>query len=280
VLKGRGLSTAVGDEGGFAPDLKSNEEALETILEAINKAGYRVGEDIALGLDVASSEFYESGKYNLVGEGKRLSSEQFVEFMADWCRRYPIVEQASQPESDQDALGGASRFVGEHGDASMTTCHVNRFDDTLIGPRVVQQAIVVDLQKSRERTGLIANAHRTQGTADQHPGPFPDHPADGVLGQFVAAKLHDQLIGRLGEVAPGINQCPVEVERNQPAYVAHDVGVSHTVTFETGRPCSRETSNISRAMRSAVGLLSSRYTGSPIARRAFARGSSCRRIIL
>ena len=91
VLKGRGLSTAVGDEGGFAPDLRSNEEALETILEAIGKAGYKAGEDIVLGLDVASSEFFENGKYNLTGEGKRLTSEQFVDFLANWCDQYPIV---------------------------------------------------------------------------------------------------------------------------------------------------------------------------------------------
>jgi enolase len=91
VLKGRGLSTAVGDEGGFAPDLRSNEEALETILEAIGKAGYKAGEDILLGLDVASSEFFENGKYNLTGEGKRLTSEQFVDFLANWCAQYPIV---------------------------------------------------------------------------------------------------------------------------------------------------------------------------------------------
>jgi enolase len=74
VLKGRGLSTAVGDEGGFAPDLRSNEEALETILEAIGKAGYKAGEDVLLGLDCAASEFFENGKYNLTGEGKRLTS--------------------------------------------------------------------------------------------------------------------------------------------------------------------------------------------------------------
>ena len=91
VLKGRGLSTAVGDEGGFAPDLRSNEEALEVILEAIGKAGYTAGEDVLLGLDVASTEFFENGKYNLTGEGKRLTHEQFVEFLAGWCREYPIV---------------------------------------------------------------------------------------------------------------------------------------------------------------------------------------------
>jgi enolase len=91
VLKGRGLSTAVGDEGGFAPDLRSNEEALQTILEAIGKAGYKAGEDVLLGLDVASSEFFENGKYNLTGEGKRLTPEQFVDFLADWSQRYPII---------------------------------------------------------------------------------------------------------------------------------------------------------------------------------------------
>ncbi|NUS39201.1 MAG: phosphopyruvate hydratase [Lysobacter sp.] len=91
VLKGRGLSTAVGDEGGFAPDLRSNAEALDTILEAIGKAGYRAGEDVLLGLDVASSEFHDNGKYNLTGEGKRLTSEQFVDFLANWCAQYPII---------------------------------------------------------------------------------------------------------------------------------------------------------------------------------------------
>ncbi len=91
VLKGRGLSTAVGDEGGFAPDLRSNAEALDTILEAIGKAGYKAGDDMLLGLDVASSEFHDNGKYNLTGEGKRLTSEQFVDFLAGWCDQYPII---------------------------------------------------------------------------------------------------------------------------------------------------------------------------------------------
>ena len=91
VLKGRGLSTSVGDEGGFAPDLRSNAEALDTILEAIGKAGYKAGDDMLLGLDVASSEFHDNGKYNLTGEGKRLTSEQFADFLADWCQQYPII---------------------------------------------------------------------------------------------------------------------------------------------------------------------------------------------
>ena len=121
VLKGRGLSTSVGDEGGFAPDLRSNEEALETILEAIAKAGYHAGDDVLLGLDVASTEFFENGKYNLMGEGKRLSSEQFCDFLADWSRKYPIITiEDGMAENDwagwkllTDAIGKDVQLVGD-----------------------------------------------------------------------------------------------------------------------------------------------------------------------
>ncbi|MHB8912732.1 MAG: phosphopyruvate hydratase [Lysobacter sp.] len=135
VLKGRGLSTAVGDEGGFAPDLRSNEEALETILEAIGKAGYKAGEDILLGLDVASSEFYDNGKYNLTGEGKRLTSEQFVDFLASWAAQYPIVTiEDGMDEGDwagwkllTDRLGSKVQLVGD--------------DLFVTNPRIFQQGI-------------------------------------------------------------------------------------------------------------------------------------------
>ena len=121
VLKGHGLSTAVGDEGGFAPDLRSNVEALDTILEAICKAGYRAGDDVLLGLDVASSEFYDNGKYHLVGEGKRLSAEQFTDFLASWCDQYPIVTiEDGMAEADWDGwklltqrLGDRVQLVGD-----------------------------------------------------------------------------------------------------------------------------------------------------------------------
>ena len=135
VLKGRGLSTSVGDEGGFAPDLRSNEEALETILEAIGMAGYTAGEDILLGLDVASSEFYDNGKYHLVGEGKRLTSEQFVDFLANWAGQYPIITiEDGMDEGDwagwkllTDRLGGKLQLVGD--------------DLFVTNPRIFQQGI-------------------------------------------------------------------------------------------------------------------------------------------
>lgn len=91
VLGEKGLATSVGDEGGFAPNLSSNEEALETIAEAIKKAGYKLGEDIVLALDVAASEMYEDGKYNLKGEGKVLTSDEMIEFYEDLVSKYPII---------------------------------------------------------------------------------------------------------------------------------------------------------------------------------------------
>jgi enolase len=91
VLDKRGLNTAVGDEGGFAPDLDSNEEALEVIIEAINNAGYTPGKDIFIGLDAASSEFYKDGFYNLTSEGLKLSNVEFTDYLASWVEKYPII---------------------------------------------------------------------------------------------------------------------------------------------------------------------------------------------
>ncbi|MEO8809460.1 MAG: phosphopyruvate hydratase [Rhodanobacter sp.] len=121
VLKGRGLGTSVGDEGGFAPNLRSNVEALDTILEAIHKTGYKVGGEILLGLDAASSEFYRNGKYDLAGEGKQYSPEQFVELLAGWAKQYPIVSiEDGMAEGDwdgwkllTDAIGDRIQVVGD-----------------------------------------------------------------------------------------------------------------------------------------------------------------------
>ena len=103
VLQGRGLNTAVGDEGGFAPDLPSNESAIEVILEAISNAGYTPGKDIYLALDCASSEFYKDGKYDIASEGKLLSSAEFTDYLADWVDKYPIISiEDGMDESDWD----------------------------------------------------------------------------------------------------------------------------------------------------------------------------------
>ncbi len=114
VLSKRGLNTAVGDEGGFAPDLSSNEEAISVILEAIDNAGYHAGEDIYLGLDVASSEFYKDGVYELASENKHFSANEFTHYLATWVDKYPIVTiEDGMDEGDWDGWKGLTEKLGD-----------------------------------------------------------------------------------------------------------------------------------------------------------------------
>ncbi len=121
VLKSKGLATTVGDEGGFAPNLSSNEEAIEVILEAIALAGYKAGEDIFLGMDVAASEFYKDGNYELSSEGKTLSATQMTDLLAGWVEKYPIISiEDGLYENDwagwkdqTDRLGDKIQLVGD-----------------------------------------------------------------------------------------------------------------------------------------------------------------------
>jgi enolase len=121
VLADRGLNTAVGDEGGFAPNLPTNEAAVEVILQAIEKAGYEPGRDIYLGLDTASSEFFRDGKYVLASENRALDSEEFVDYLASWVDKYPILSiEDGMDESDWDGwtlltrrLGSRVQLVGD-----------------------------------------------------------------------------------------------------------------------------------------------------------------------
>ena len=103
VLNSKGLNTAVGDEGGFAPDLPSNEAAIDIILEAIEKAGYSPGKDVYLALDAASSEFCKDGVYDLASENRKFSSEEFTDYLADWVARFPIISiEDGMDENDWD----------------------------------------------------------------------------------------------------------------------------------------------------------------------------------
>ncbi|ADM68082.1 phosphopyruvate hydratase [Paenibacillus sp. SEL3] len=121
VLNSKGLNTAVGDEGGFAPNFKSNEEALSTIIEAIEKAGYKPGVDVFLGMDVASTEFFKDGKYTLEGEGKSFTSAEFVDLLASWVDKYPIITIEDGCSEDDwegwklltEKLGNKIQLVGD-----------------------------------------------------------------------------------------------------------------------------------------------------------------------
>ncbi len=114
VLHGLGLNTAVGDEGGFAPDLKSNSQAVEVIIEAISEAGYEAGKDVFIALDPASTEFYEDGKYVLKSENRSLNSEEMVDFYADWVEKYPIFSiEDGMAEEDWDGWKMLTERIGD-----------------------------------------------------------------------------------------------------------------------------------------------------------------------
>jgi len=121
LIDGKGMSTAVGDEGGFAPNVASHEAALQMLIEAIDKAGYTPGEQVAIGLDCAASEFYKDGKYNLSGEGMVLSAAEWTDILSTWADKYPIVSiEDGMAENDWDGwkhltdkLGGKLQLVGD-----------------------------------------------------------------------------------------------------------------------------------------------------------------------
>ena len=121
VLSGKGYNTAVGDEGGFAPDLKSNQEALDVIMEAIDKAGYKAGEQVWIALDAAATEFYDSSSKKYKIDGKELSGDEMVDFLADWCGKYPICSIEDGLDEDDwetwkkltDKIGDKVQLVGD-----------------------------------------------------------------------------------------------------------------------------------------------------------------------
>jgi len=121
VLHDKGLNTAVGDEGGFAPNLGSNEEAIQTIIAAIERAGYKPGEEVFIGMDVASTEFFKDGKYELAGEGRSFTSAEFVDLLASWVEKYPIITIEDGCSEDDwegwklltDKLGKKVQLVGD-----------------------------------------------------------------------------------------------------------------------------------------------------------------------
>lgn len=170
VLKSKGLATTVGDEGGFAPNLSSNEEAIEVILQAIELAGYRAGEDIYLGLDAAASEYYSDGIYNLASENKTYNSAQMADFFVDWVNRYPIISiEDGFDENDWDGwklmtekLGNRIQLVGD--------------DLFVTNPKILQEGISKNIANSilikvnqigtlTETFAAVTMAHKANYTA-------------------------------------------------------------------------------------------------------------------
>ena len=181
VLRSQGLNTAVGDEGGFAPDLPSNRAALDTIMEAIGKAGFRAGEDILLGLDVASSEFYEEGRYNLASEGRKFDAAEFSEFLTELVEAYPIITiEDGMDESDwegwrvlTDALGDRVQLVGDDLFVTNTRILARGIDEKIANAILIKPNQIGTLSETLDAITMAVEAgyaavisHRSGETSD------------------------------------------------------------------------------------------------------------------
>lgn len=181
VLSKRGLGTTVGDEGGFAPNLASNEQAIEVILEAIKNAGYEAGEDILLGLDVASSEFYQDGIYTLASENKKLNSQEFLDYLIPWFDKYPIITmEDGMDEGDWDGwklltdeLGDDVQLVGDDLFVTNTSILQEGIDKNIANSILIkvnqigsltETLAAIDMAKKAGYTAVIS--HRSGETED------------------------------------------------------------------------------------------------------------------
>jgi enolase len=181
VLKSQGLSTAVGDEGGFAPDLPSNRAALDTIMEAIGKAGFKAGRDILLGLDVASSEFYQDGHYELASEGRRFDAAAFTDYLAGLVDNYPIITiEDGMNESDwegwrllTDRLGERVQLVGDDLFVTNTAILARGIDEKIANSILIKPNQIGTLSETLDAITMATAAgftavvsHRSGETAD------------------------------------------------------------------------------------------------------------------
>ena len=181
VLKKRGLNTAVGDEGGFAPDLPSNEAALEAIMEAIEIAGYKAGDDVTLALDCAASEFYKDGKYVLAGEDRTMDAAGFADYLAELCDRYPIISiEDGMDESDWDGwktltdkLGDKIQLVGDDLFVTNTKILQRGIDEHIANSILIKFNQIGSLSETLDAIKMAKDAgftavisHRSGETAD------------------------------------------------------------------------------------------------------------------
>jgi enolase len=171
VLQGRGLSTGVGDEGGFAPNLESNEDALGAIVQAIEKAGYTPGEQVKIALDPAASSFYsaEKGRYVLAGEGKELTSAEMIDFYADLCARYPIISiEDGLDENDWESwpalrakLGSSVQIVGDDLTVTNTKYLKRAIDEKAINSILIKVNQIGSLSETLDAIEMAKRAHMT-----------------------------------------------------------------------------------------------------------------------
>ena len=230
VLRSQGLNTAVGDEGGFAPDLPSNRAALDTIMEAIGKAGFNAGDDILLGLDVASSEFYEDGQYNLGSEGRKFDAAGFSEFLTELVDGYPIITiEDGMDESDwqgwrllTDKLGDRVQLVGDDLFVTNTAILQRGIDEKIANSILIKPNQIGTLSETLDAIAMAEGAaysavisHRSGETSDATI-------ADIAVGT-TATQIKTGSLSRSDRIAKYNQLLRIEEELGDEAgYAAHD----------------------------------------------------------
>ena len=173
VLGAKGMNTAVGDEGGFAPDLASNEEAIEVILQAIDKAGYKAGQDIWLGLDAASSEFYENGTYTLASENKQFDAAGFTDYLNNWVDQYPIISiEDGLAEDDWEGwaymtqqMGNKIQLVGDDLFVTNTSIFKQGIDNNIANSILIKVNQIGTLTETLNAINMATAANYTAGVS-------------------------------------------------------------------------------------------------------------------
>ncbi|HWZ62025.1 MAG TPA: phosphopyruvate hydratase [Steroidobacteraceae bacterium] len=229
LLAERGHSTAVGDEGGFAPSLESNEAALGLILEAIEKAGYRPGKDLYLGLDVASSELFRGGRYHLEGENRSFSSAEFTRYLADLAARYPIVTiEDGMSESDWDGWGQLTRALGERlqlvGDDVFVT-NTSILSEAI--DKHIANAILIKLNQIGTLTETLAcidlaDRARYKSVISHRSGETEDSTIADVAVATAATQIKTGSLSRSDRVAKYNQLLRIEAELGTPRYAGRD----------------------------------------------------------
>jgi len=229
LLHERGLSTAVGDEGGFAPSLESNEAALGIILQAIDTAGYRPGKDLYLGLDVASSEFYSDGAYELESEQRRFSSAEFTRYLADLAGKYPIITiEDGMSEGDWDgwaqltrALGARLQLVGD--DLFVTNTRILRegIEKHIANAILIKPNQIGTLTETLAAIGMAEQAHYAS-VVSHRSGETEDSTIADLAVATAATQIKTGSLSRSDRVAKYNQLLRIEAELGKVRYAGRD----------------------------------------------------------
>jgi enolase len=227
ILHDKGLATSVGDEGGFAPNLKSNEEALAVITEAVDKAGYKLGKDIYLGLDVASSEFFKDGKYHLEGEGRSFDSAGFADYLAGLASRYPIITiEDGMAEGDwagwkvlTDKLGSKLQLVGDDLFVTNTKILKEGIDKKIANAILIKVNQIGTLTETLEAIEM-AEAAKYASIVSHRSGETEDHTIADIAVATAATQIKTGSMSRSDRVAKYNQLLRIEARLGAAAHYA------------------------------------------------------------